>query len=153
MAQNSSTIRMGPISLFALVILICVAVMAVLTLSTSQATYSAAEKQMRFTSDTYSNEIAAQDTVKLIDETLYPLRQNGESVSTAMATLERILPSSATIENDTISMRFTEESGRSLHIAILIRDDLRYSITNWQAMTQWNEEPSTGNDLLWTGSS
>lgn len=150
---NSGTVRMGPISIFALIILICLAVMAVLTISTAQATYSAAEKQMLFTDDTYENERAGQELVKLVDETLAPLRTSGGTVGGAVAALEEVLPEGAFVEDSSVYARFVADSGRALTVTIAIRDDLDYSITNWQASTQWTEDPSSGNENLWTGNS
>ena len=55
MNSTNGSVRIGPISLFTLVIILCLAVMAVLSATTAQATYSAAEKQALFTNDTYQN--------------------------------------------------------------------------------------------------
>ena len=54
MNSTNGSVRIGPISLFTLVIILCLAVMAVLSATTAQATYSAAEKQALFTNDTLS---------------------------------------------------------------------------------------------------
>ena len=43
--RGRGSVRIGPISLFALVIILCLAVMAVLSVTTAQATYAAAERQ------------------------------------------------------------------------------------------------------------
>ena len=51
MNSTNGSVRIGPISLFTLVIILCLAVMAVLSATTAQATYSAAEKQALFTND------------------------------------------------------------------------------------------------------
>ena len=59
MNSTNGSVRIGPISLFTLVIILCLAVMAVLSATTAQATYSAAEKQALFTNDTYQNEQGA----------------------------------------------------------------------------------------------
>lgn len=151
MATKQGTVRMGPISLFALIILICLSVMAVLTISTAQATYASASKQQLFTTATYQNETEAQELVKLIDETLLPLRQSGGSPEQALSSIERVLPTGALIEEDSVYARYVDDDGRSLTVAITINDDLTYSITRWQATTQWNQEPSTDENLLWTG--
>ena len=61
--RGRGSVRIGPISLFALVIILCLAVMAVLSVTTAQATYAAAERQASFTTDTYANERAGQELV------------------------------------------------------------------------------------------
>ncbi|MFR4803629.1 MAG: hypothetical protein ACLT98_10125 [Eggerthellaceae bacterium] len=50
--------------------------MAVLSATTAQATYSAAEKQALFTNDTYQNS-AAQSAVAVIDAALEDVRASG----------------------------------------------------------------------------
>ena len=45
MAKSRGSVRMGPISLFALIIILCLAVMAVLAVTTAQASYVLAERQ------------------------------------------------------------------------------------------------------------
>ena len=52
---------MGPISLFALVVALCLAVMAVLAVTTARASGSLAERQAAFTADDYANEAVAQE--------------------------------------------------------------------------------------------
>ena len=74
MNSTNGSVRIGPISLFTLVIILCLAVMAVLSATTAQATYSAAEKQALFTNDTYQNEQAAQSAVAVIDAALEDVR-------------------------------------------------------------------------------
>ena len=65
--RGRGSVRIGPISLFALVIILCLAVMAVLSVTTAQATYAAAERQASFTADTYANERAGQEFAADID--------------------------------------------------------------------------------------
>ncbi|MFQ9181303.1 MAG: S4A5 electrogenic sodium bicarbonate cotransporter 4, partial [Eggerthella lenta] len=60
MNSTNGSVRIGPISLFTLVIILCQSVMAVLSATTAQATYSDDEKQALITNDTYKNEQAAQ---------------------------------------------------------------------------------------------
>ena len=52
---------MGPISLFALVVALCLAVMAVLAVTTARANAALAERQAAFTASDYANEAAAQE--------------------------------------------------------------------------------------------
>ena len=44
MAKSRGSVRMGPISLFALIIILCLAVMAVLAVTTAQASYTLTQR-------------------------------------------------------------------------------------------------------------
>ena len=88
MNSTNGSVRIGPISLFTLVIILCLAVMAVLSATTAQATYSAAEKQALFTNDTYQNEQAAQSAVAVIDAALEDVRASGGGLDEALAAVE-----------------------------------------------------------------
>ena len=52
---------MGPVSLFALVVALCLAVMAVLAVTTARASMALAERQAAFTADDYANETVGQE--------------------------------------------------------------------------------------------
>ena len=94
MNSTNGSVRIGPISLFTLVIILCLAVMAVLSATTAQATYSAAEKQALFTNDTYQNEQAAQSAVAVIDAALEDVRASGGGLDEALAAVDEALPRS-----------------------------------------------------------
>ena len=83
--RGRGSVRIGPISLFALVIILCLAVMAVLSVTTAQATYAAAERQASFTADTYANERAGQEFAADIDAALAPVRAAGGGLAEALA--------------------------------------------------------------------
>lgn len=146
--RTKGSVRMGPISLFALIILLSLSVLAVLAASTAQATYASAEKQALFTCDTYVNEVEAQELVAFIDGELAQSRDEGKGGTEALADLEAKLPEGVRLENDTIYAEFTQDSGRSLFIALTVEDDAHYQIAQWQATTTWN----TGEgETLWQG--
>ena len=67
MNERRGSVRIGPISLLTLIIVLCLAVMAVLAVTTSQATYAVAARQASFTEDTYENEASAQKFVAALD--------------------------------------------------------------------------------------
>ncbi len=92
MSTSHGSVRMGPISLFTLLVVLCLAVMAVLSVTTSQATYVLAQRQANATVALYANEAAAQNLVAHIDETLEQLRTQGQSGTQARTALEAVLP-------------------------------------------------------------
>ena len=152
MSGSNSSVRIGPISLFTLVIILCLAVMAVLSATTAQATYAAAEKQALFTDDTYANESAAQSAVAAIDAALAPVRDAGGGLDAALAAVDKALPAdAANAQRDgaSVLLTFAAPSGRTLDVELTIKANATYEISQWKATTQWtNDGPST---MLWPG--
>lgn len=149
MSGSKGSVRIGPISLFTLVIVLCLAVLGVLTVTTAQATYAAADKQATFTEDTYANEDAAQRLVSQVDGALAGVRESGGGLSAALAAVDRILPDNAERDGSTVRATFSTESGRTLAIELTIRANATYEIASWKATTQWTNAGS--GETLWAG--
>lgn len=79
MARSGGSVRMGPISLFTLVITLCLAVMAMLAYTTAQAERSLTLRQANATTDLYTNETAAQEFLALLDSQLVGLQDSYEA--------------------------------------------------------------------------
>lgn len=92
MSASHGSVRMDPISLFTLLIVLCLAVMAVLSVTTSQATYVLAQRQANATVALYANETAAQNLVAHIDQTLSQARVQGQGSYQVSSMLEAVLP-------------------------------------------------------------
>ncbi|WP_241158196.1 S4A5 electrogenic sodium bicarbonate cotransporter 4 [Adlercreutzia sp. ZJ138] len=162
MTRGSGSVRIGPVSVFSLVIVLCLAVMAVLAVSTAQAAYTAAEKQAWFTSATYNNEQAAQSFVAEIDGALAGVRTdrsaanaeeaNADVVADALVAVADVISAyeGAYIDGNQVGAEFSSDSGRTLSVVLTIRDDATYEISQWRATTQWNEAGS--GEVLWSGS-
>lgn len=90
--RRVSTVRMGPISVFALVIILCLAVLGVLSASTATAGSSLAQRQASFAADDYRNEVAGQQLYAAADDALAPVRAAGGDAAAASAALEAALP-------------------------------------------------------------
>ena len=149
MNSTNGSVRIGPISLFTLVIILCLAVMAVLSATTAQATYSAAEKQALFTNDTYQNEQAAQSAVAVIDAALESVRASGGGLDEALAAGDEALPADAQRDGARVLMTFASPSGRTLDVELTITANATYEISQWKATTQWtNDGPGA---TLWSG--
>ena len=149
MNSTNGSVRIGPISLFTLVIILCLAVMAVLSATTAQATYSAAEKQALFTNDTYQNEQAAQSAVAVIDAALEDVRASGDGLDEALAAVDEALPADAQRDGSRVLMTFASSSGRTLDVELTITANATYEISQWKATTQWtNDGPGA---TLWSG--
>ncbi|MEG2024523.1 MAG: S4A5 electrogenic sodium bicarbonate cotransporter 4 [Gordonibacter sp.] len=148
-APRRGSVRIGPISLFTLIITLCLAVMAVLSVTTAQATYVAAERQALFTSDTYANERAAQEFTAKVDAALASVRAAGGGQAEARAAVERILPAGAKLDETTVRAEFTAESGRTLNVELIIEANATYRITAWKATTLWTDD--SAGKTLWSG--
>lgn len=146
--KNRGSVRIGPVSLFTLIILLSLAVLSVLTLSTAQAAYTSATKQASFADDLYQNEIAGNDLLTLVDTELKAASEQGKSRAQALNALESSLPEYAQVEGNEIQAQITAESGRNLTIILTISNDLRYSVSSWKATTEWHVED---NETLWLG--
>lgn len=148
MSKAQGSVCIGPISLFSLIILICLAVLSVLSVSTAQATFASAQKQAYYTEATYANEIAAQEFVAKLDETLI-----GVALSDSGDPLEAVasaLPENAALEGNTVTAQFVSDGGRTLTVAIEIDGSGGYRIVEWRTSTQWNLDESSIS--LWSGS-
>lgn len=69
-AKPHGSVRIGPISLFTLIIILCLAVLAVLSLTTARAELSITERQAQTTTETYALETAGQEFVAAVDAVL-----------------------------------------------------------------------------------
>ena len=171
MARGNSSVRMGPISLFALVIIICLAVMAVLALATARAGLARSERQADSVSALYANERAGQELVARVDALLAQAREDGldrdgatglladalpgladAAASTAAAAdlLPQVDAASVDPADATATVRFATESGRLLDIELTVTADLTCETSSWKATTLWTEDTS---DTVWSGPS
>lgn len=147
--RGRGSVRIGPISLFALVIILCLAVMAVLSVTTAQATYAAAERQADFTADTYANERAAQEFTADVDAALAPVRAAGGGLNAALAAVDKVLPANSERDGATVRAEFTADSGRTLAVELDIQADATYVVKAWKATTLWTENGA--GETLWSG--
>lgn len=67
MAKAHGSVRIGPISLLTLVIILCLAVMAVLTIATAQASSNLTQRQANAVNILYGDEVAGQGFVSQVD--------------------------------------------------------------------------------------
>ena len=124
-AKPHGSVRIGPISLFTLIIILCLAVLAVLSLTTARAELSITERQAQTTTETYALETAGQEFVAAVDAAL---AEGGSSaldevlstygVTEAAADAEAVADASEaapaageTIEDESVSGATADEGG------------------------------------------
>ena len=163
-SATTGSVRMGPISIFTLVIVICLAVMATLALTTARADTALAERQASFTADDYTNECLGQAFLAEVDAALASARAAGLGPAEAAAALAEELDNLAARAKDTaaadghtlqaqadgnaISVRVDAPSGRTLTIGLAVTSNGELAISYWKPSTTWTEDTS---DTLWMG--
>lgn len=168
-STREENVRIGPISIFALIVIICLAVLAVLTVSTAHASLVLSQRQAQATHELYLTETAAQTFIAGIDEQLGDMRApSAASADNDAQSKLRIIDSSlvalrdeareavdgqveitASTINDQVIAEFSCEGGRTLKIAVTILSDGTYRIDKWRMTAVENEEQPLGN--LYTG--
>ena len=145
-------VRMGPVSLFALVVALCLAVMSVLAVTTARASMALAERQATFTADDYANETVGQELLARVRA----VADEGGAGEVG-ARLDELLSAcsaeggpavTATINEGQLSAHVESASGRCLDVVLAIGENGEVSVGSWRATTLWDED--TG-DVLWTG--
>ena len=149
--EEKGSVRMGPVTLISLVVILCLAVLCVLSLTTARASHAQTQRQAEFISATYLNEAAGQDYLQLVDDTLVQASKEKKNLSGAMDMIRAASPSVAQIGKDTVLIAFkTSQTDRLLHIKITVHDDLTYSVDQWKTSVKWSPENNQGN--IWQGS-
>lgn len=168
-------LRSGPISILVMVMVICLAVLAVLSMATAQAAVTYAERQAAITRATYDNEAAANTLVSQIDAILergrgarsverarlvealthfvatsdvvsaYDLTALGSDAAGVVPEADVATPGDVAVVNGT----FTQEAGRELQVTLVIGEDLSLEVSRWKATTVWDEDAQA--EQLWQG--
>ena len=179
MAREKGSVRIGPVSVFALVVILGLAVLAVLSAATAHASYTEAQAQANFTRSAYVNDAAAAQALADIDAALADAASAREAttldaewgdaaatsstsapdLNAAMAAISAVLPqgqvadgctAESSVDGASVHMTFSTEDGRTLDVELTVRDDLTYSLERWAVTTAWNQEPE--ETKLWQSS-
>lgn len=145
---TTATIRMGPVTIFTLLIIVCLATLSVLALTTARASYAAAEKQNAGVQATYDVERQGQEFVAKVDAQLATARAAGQTPTAAVSALKSRFGSELTVEGTTVTSTFDSDS-RELTVQLEIKSDLTYQVTEWTVVT--NSDTSEQINL-WSGS-
>ena len=161
-AKRSEGMRIGPISLLTLISVLLLAVLAMLCVTTTNATKAMATRQADSTAETYLVDSCGQALLAGIDDELKSTTGTAtEAVSSVDARLTELeskakqacggddLVVSAKTNGDDISFTVAAESGKTLEAEVRVTDDLAYSIESWH-ITTTQQLPE---DTLWSNSS
>lgn len=161
---KTNNVRIGPISIITLIIVICMAVLAVLSISTAHATMSISERQAEATKELYLNECAGQELIASIDDVLSDVRASGGNSSDGCKAIEATLDEisdnareaadgqievTAEMDGTSVKAELTASKMRQLSIVVTILDDATLRIDKWKAAAVQQEPQSAGN--LWMG--
>jgi len=163
-------VRMGPLSLFALVVIIGLAVLSMLVFSTANASLVLSQRQADAVQATYANEQAAQEFVAALDEVLAPVRSavgQGASADEAasagavqlvadeldeLCAVTRVkvggaVDVSAEMQNDRVLAMFASKDGQALNIAVTVSAEGVFHVESWKTSAAHDEEEQAGQLL------
>ena len=147
--SNETVIRMGPITVIALLIVIALATLGVLSLTTARASNVAASKQDAAIQSLYQNEVEAQEFLAELDTALVPARDKALSANEAVSGIKNSgALAGADIDGITISKSF-ENDTRKLNVIVVVREDLDYQVVSWKTESKIDTTENVG---LWQGS-
>ncbi len=158
--QEGSSVRIGPISMFALIAVICLAALAVLAVTTANASYKMAKLQADSMTEQYAAESAAQSFVALMDQAASETSGADQTRAAAVASsLNSIIAVtqqkagdgvtvSAQIVGTDIEAQFACSNGRTLKIVLTILTDGNYQVKQWNMTATENDAQS---ENLWSG--
>lgn len=157
-------IKIGMLPVLTLVVALCLFMLAVLVLSTTNAASAIAERQALATQEAYAVESAAQRFVGEVDAALAQASSSGVTgaaagaralsgslgdIASSVANASESMTVTARVQDSQVDATFESASGRRLDIALEVTDDLGYRIDSWKLTTvQADEGPG---ETLWSG--
>lgn len=148
MAKEHGSVRIGPVSIFALIIILCLAVLAMLSITTANAGWALAQRQASFTADLYENEQEGQQFLADVDAELAAVRSGNASLKQALGRLEANGVATTSGERSLVA-QFRTSKGHELRVELDVNDDGTYQITKWLTTTVSSDEADTLK--LWSG--
>ncbi len=92
MSRYQSSMRMGALNLLVLVIALCLMVLSVLSLVTARADSALVDRREMTVEETYAEEMAGQNFLRLMDKKLASSREIGIATDTLVSTMEAAVP-------------------------------------------------------------
>ncbi len=164
MAKNQGSVRMGPISLFALVVILCMATLCVLCVATAQASSQMSGRYAQSTTAIYETEKAAQAWLAALnnDKTLAQADDAAAQASDMVTAVSEAINvrtafESLGFEQDVnprgylmaVKASFTNSSGKLLDVIVGELPEGNYQVISWKASAVLNEQMPS--ETLWSG--
>ena len=130
--MESRPVRLGWLSLLLTVVILCLATLSVLSLSTARADLAQAQKQAAQTDSVYALECAGQQWLAALDAALNEAQDE--------ASLDALLPPDTVRTGSRVSTRQEGADGRSLSIAAELTADGGYRVVQWSQSAEWAGE-------------
>lgn len=150
-STDADDVRMGPLALFTFLAIMCLSVLAVLCVSTANATLALSERRAEATTEVYRDEVAAQAFVAALDEQVVAGAQPETALDSArtaaLDTTEGELSVVAAQDGEKYEASFDCGNGRQLNIVLTYKQDGTYRVEEWRMTTVVNDEPPMGNLL------
>lgn len=166
--RKGGNVRIGIVSFITLVSVLLLAVLAVLCVVTANATSATVSREASSVTSLYEVDSFGQALLSQVDAHLAQSKAAGMSKATAAARVQSTLEASkaralelsgaaadsedglsveASVSGATLSFTVSTGSGRTLEAAVLINDDLSYTVSAWK-MTTAQSQPEQN---LWGG--
>lgn len=165
--RKGGNVRIGIVSFITLVSVLLLAVLAVLCVVTANATSATVSREASSVTSLYEVDSFGQALLSQVDAQLAQSKAAGMGKATAAARVQSTLEASkaralelsgvdaeganlsveASVSGATLSFTVSTESGRTLEAAVLINDDLSYTVSAWK-MTTAQSQPEQN---LWGG--
>ena len=174
---TTARVRIGAVSIFALIVILCMAVLAVLTISTAHSSLALSQRQAAAVQEHYLNETAAQAFLAELEDLSAGAASANAAATPAEGANSPANAASAAISNadliaarnaaqaatgdavdiyasavgNTVYASFAGPNGRTLDIALTARGDGTYRIDQWSMTAVVNEEQPLGTLYLGAG--
>ena len=138
--MKQEPIRTGCLSLIVMVVVVCLAVLGVLSLVTARAMLATAQKQADYVQQTYELEMLGQQWLSQV-----------ETVCSEASSEEELLaelPEETRVDGDLLRYVAQNSDERQLSIAVQL-EDRQIRVVEWRQVRQWQETENIGQ--LWKG--
>lgn len=138
--MKQEPIRTGWLSLIVMVVVVCLAVLGVLSLVTARAMLATAQKQADYVQQTYELEMLGQQWLSQV-----------ETVCSEASSEEELLaelPEGTRVDGDLLRYVAQNSDERQLGIAVQL-EDRQIRVVEWRQVRQWQETENIGQ--LWKG--
>lgn len=138
--MKQEPIRTGWLSLIVMVVVVCLAVLGVLSLVTARAMLATAQKQADYVQQTYELEMLGQQWLSQV-----------ETVCSEASSEEELLaelPEGTQVDGDLLRYVAQNSDERQLSIVVQL-EDRQIRVVEWRQVRQWQETENIGQ--LWKG--